>query len=241
MGEVKGAARKDDLIEHGTQRGAALGKIASAIFDWGVAAYKVYKVAKVAAAGAAAATGVGAIPAAIGLGASFVVEWAASYAIEKTVAYVVARNKSGIHGIEKGSPNIFVNKRDAARGGKEGDPLICHKGKKIRQGSQWVSFNKKPAARLEDITDCPGNIATASTNVAIGGPPVEFDPHATLSKVLFALTLYNAAKKGLVTGVVENSSVLKSVGKELRDAVRDKLITDQMSNGADKGLEALPW
>jgi uncharacterized Zn-binding protein involved in type VI secretion len=207
VGEVKGAARRTDLIEHGTQQGTAAGKVAVAAYETAKTAYTIYKIAKVGAV----AAGPGGW---LALGVSFVVEWAVSELIEEGVKYVVARNKQGIKEIATGSPNVFVNKLEAARG-EEIDTVSCH-GKKVKQGSQWVTINKKPASRLEDLTTCPGNIATASTNVAIGGPPTEYNPHRALENTLLVLSAYNSLKKGLVTGAV-TGAMKKALVDEAKD------------------------
>lgn len=230
MSEVKGAARQTDLINHGAMKGEALGKIASAAYETGKTAYQIYRIAKLGAVVAGPAGW-------LALGASFVVEWAVSKAIEEGVKYVVKKQHTGIKEIAKGSPNVYVNRLQAARGGDDGDPVSCH-GKKVKQGSQWVSFNKLPASRLEDLTTCPGNISSASTNVAIGGPPTEYNPHRALENALFVLTLYNAAKKGMVTSVVTGAPMARAVGGEVKDALVDKFVKDPLK---DKAWESLPW
>lgn len=227
MSELKGAARQSDFIDHGAMKGEAMGKIAAAVYDTGKTAYEIYRIAKVgvAAVGVAAAPagGVSLVAAGALLGASFVVEWAVSKVIEEGVKYVVKKQHTGVPEIQKGSPNVYVNKLPAARGGDtKGDPVSCHKGKQVKQGSQWVSFNKLPAARLEDLTTCPGNISSASANVAIGGPPTDYNPHQTLENALFVLTLFNAAKKGAVKGAASGTSMFKAAAREGRDALRQE-------------------
>jgi uncharacterized Zn-binding protein involved in type VI secretion len=215
VSELQGAARRTDLVDHGEQAGTAAGKIASAAYDTAKTAYTIYRIAKLGAVVAGPAGW-------LALGASFVVEWAVSTAIEEGVKYLVKKGHSGMKEISTGSPNVFVNKLEAARG-QEKDDAGCHK-KKVKQGSQWVTINKMPAARLDDLTTCPGNISTASTNVAIGGPPTEYNPHRALENTLLVLSAYNALKKGLVKGVVNNAmkEALKDEAKDwLKDQAKD--------------------
>ncbi len=216
MSELNGAARRTDLIEHGTQKGLATGKIAVAAFSWAKTGWEIYRIAKFGAV-FTGPWGWAAV-----LAVELVVEFAISPAIEQGVQYLVAKKHGGEPGIETGSPNVFVNKLEAARGGGK-DTVICPKGKKVMQGSKWVSINLKPAARLEDITECPGNISSASKNVAIGGPPTHYNPHLKLEIVLLVFGAYNSGKKGMVEAIMDGvkngvpataGQVLKAGGKE---------------------------
>ncbi len=245
MSDPKPAARRTDLINHGIIQGERMGKIAAAVFETGATAYQMYKAAKtVAVVGAGVVTsetgGWGAVAV---WGASWVVEWAVSKAIEEVVSYAVRSGGTGIPGIKMGSDNVFINKLEAARGAEEGgDPVICHPGQWVRQGSQWVTINSKPAARLNDMTKCPGHIVTGSKNVNVGGPPIEYNPHATLDWMLFGLTVHNAIKKGMVNGIVAGGSLLTSVGKEVGQATVDKFGRDAaLDAGWDKVKESWPW
>jgi uncharacterized Zn-binding protein involved in type VI secretion len=68
--------------------------------------------------------------------------------------------------ILKGSPDVFTNKKDAAR---VDDPTKA--GDQIAQGSDSVSINKKPASRAGDKTKKQNIIVDASDNVWFGGEP----------------------------------------------------------------------
>ncbi len=246
MSEPKPAARRTDLINHGIIQGERMGKIAAWVFETGATAWQMYRAAKtVAVVGAGVVTSeTGGWGAAVVWGASWVVEWGVSKVIEEAVSAAVRTGGTGIPGIKMGSDNVFINKLEAARGAEEGgDPVICHPGQWVRQGSQWVSINSKPAARLDDMTKCPGHIATASKNVDIGGPPIEYDPHATLDWVLFGLSVHNAIKKGLVEGLVtKGATLLGSVGKEVGQATVDHFVRDPaLDAGWDKVKESWPW
>ncbi len=174
MSEVKGAARRTDLIEHGAMKGILAGKIAKALFNTASTAYTIYRVAKLAALGAPG-------PGWVFTGASFVVEFAVGKAIDK------------LEGVR----------------GQEADKTLCHTT--VMQGSQWVTYNKKPATRLDDLTKCPGSIATASQNVAIGGPPTEYNPYQALDNALLVLRAYNSFKTGAFKAAVQAGSTATSV------------------------------
>jgi len=225
VSEVKGAARRTDLINHGKMKGKAMGKIANIAVDAAKTGYTIYKIAKVGSLALGPA----------GWGAfllSWGVEYLVSKAIEKGVEYYVSKKHTGQKEIATGSDNIFVNNLEAARGNKRDKVSCC--GNVTEQGSQWVSFNKKPAARLEDATKCPGNISSASKNVGIGGPPTEFDPHAALDAISDVLSLFNGMKKGLTIAGKLGTPIGKTVGGEIRDTVIGK--------GLDKAADGvLGW
>jgi len=109
-------------------------------------------------------------------------------------------SEPGIMGIEKGSNNVSVNRRPLARGGTDGDPLKCHRGKKIIEGSEWVAVNTKPAARINDWTNDSGKVATGSPNVFIGGPRVSANRQSEwqtfLSYAFTVVDLTKAYRKG---------------------------------------------
>ena len=78
----------------------------------------------------------------------------------------------------KGSPNVFINGRQA---GRVGDPYAPHKclihpvhvgtiGPLIKTvGSSTVFINGQPAGRVGDAVSCGGSGAVGSPNVIIGG------------------------------------------------------------------------
>ena len=65
------------------------------------------------------------------------------------------------------SPNIVINGLPAAH---TLDPVSCHSGEMVAQGSQTVIFNGQLAARAGDRTTQGGVIVTFSPNVIVGGP-----------------------------------------------------------------------
>ena len=69
--------------------------------------------------------------------------------------------------ISKGSPNVRVNGRPAARAT---DAETCHDGV-VAQGSLKVHVNGQPATRVGDKTSCGGVITAGSPNVVFEGPP----------------------------------------------------------------------
>jgi len=127
VSELRGAARRTDLIEHGTQKGEATGKIAAAALSFAKTSWEIYRIARFGAV----FTGPWGWAAIIAV--DLVVEFAVSPALEKGVQYLVAKKHTGQPGIETGSPNVFVNTLEAARGGGK-DTVICPKGKKVMQG-----------------------------------------------------------------------------------------------------------
>lgn len=241
MGSIRGAARRTDWINHAPQVSEATTKIVKAGVDAATTLYTVYRIAKV---GAVFVPGAGWTALAV----SFAVEWAVSAAIKGVVKYVVDKKYSGEPEIASGSPNVFVNKLEAARGEEE-DDVACksHGKKKVKTGAMWVSVNQKPFARLKDLTTCPANIDKASDNVAIGGPSTYYNPHKTLERVLWLFSLSSKMKLAAVKAVVDKKSVGKAIGKALGDAAKkraQKEITDPIKQsakewGQDQGY--LPW
>jgi len=81
--------------------------------------------------------------------------------------------------IVQGSPNVFINGRPAARaiGGEADDNrAICGRHTPVQhlaEGSETVFINTWPAHRVSDRLDCSGKTAKGSSNVFIGGPPVQ--------------------------------------------------------------------
>ncbi len=237
--EVKGAARRTDLIEHQSIQAKRWGKIANAIFSTGKTMYEVYRVAKLGAA----AAGPGGW---VAIGVSFVVEYAVGKVIDASVNYYIAHNRAGIPGIATGSPNVFVNKLEGARGG-DIDKVLCHDSF-VEQGSMCVSYNKKPASRLDDKTRCPAVIATASENVVIGGPPTYYNPDMGLDTALFVLSAYNAMKLGMVKEVMKAGSTAGSVAwagaKAIGSAGKDELkkqVWEERAKPWMKSEGVWPW
>lgn len=236
--EVKGAARKTDLVEHQSIQAERVGKIANAAFSTAKTAYEIYRVAKLASLGAGP-------PGWIAFGVSFVVEYAVGKVIDGAVKYYIAKNRTGIPGIATGSPNVFINKLEGARG-QGTDTLFCHTV--VEQGSRCVTYNQKPASRLDDKTKCPGVIATASTNVVIGGPPTYYNPDAALDTALFVLNAYNAMKSGMVGEAVKKGATglgvlkegMKEIGKEGLKEAKNQL-WDERAKPWAKSEGLWPW
>jgi len=72
----------------------------------------------------------------------------------------------------KGSRNVKINGRGALRLGDKFMPhccgYTCHPGF-LAEGSGTVSINGIPAGRIQDSIMCGGSVATASSDVLIGG------------------------------------------------------------------------
>jgi uncharacterized Zn-binding protein involved in type VI secretion len=207
MSDPSPAARKDDLIAHNQSQ---LLRFFGAIADNAGTAWAATRVIRFVLCGTN--------PAGWALlGASIVVEFLISKAIDKVADKVgEMMAEGGIPAIKKGSHNVSINLRPAARGSEEhGDPLKCHEGKKLIQGSEWVSINKIPAARLNDWTNDSGKVATASPNVIIGGPQTSADRESEYQQYVeyafSAVNLANAYKKGW-----------KEFGKEVGKKVGEK-------------------
>lgn len=202
------AARWEDLIAHNqSQLMRLLGEIAGGLGTaW--AAARILRVA------------VALNPAGLAfLGASFLLE----YFITKAIDYGAdklgeAMAEPGIMGIKMGSNNVSMNRRPAARGGPQGDPVKCHDGKKIIEGSRWVSINEKPAARVSDWTNHSSKVATGSPNVFIGGPKVDADRQSELQSFIgygfAAVNLASAYRKGW-------GAVGAAIGQEAANRTRD--------------------
>ncbi|EGH08050.1 MULTISPECIES: PAAR domain-containing protein [Pseudomonas syringae group] len=79
--------------------------------------------------------------------------------------------------ISKGSSNVFINGRPAARAHL--DTAECDKHGQVPQviaeGSSTVYINGQPAARVGDRTICDGKISAGSDNVYIGGETEQTD------------------------------------------------------------------
>jgi len=112
------------------------------------------------------------------------------------------------------------------------------------QGSEWVSINLKPAARLEDITECPGNISSASKDVAIGGPPTAYNPHLKLEIALIVLGAYSSGKKAMVETIMEGvKKGVPATAKEVMKAGAKEFGSEVVKEGGklaqDNGM--WPW
>lgn len=124
-------------------------------------------------------------------------EAAADYAVEE-IADLTAQ--PGAPAILEGSPNVFFNNHEAARGGPQGDDTTLQR---IAQGSKWVDINTRPAARQGDRVKGSGKVvlnpARNPPNIFIGGPPTEYDNELELNpdlkKLIAVLELANELRK----------------------------------------------
>lgn len=231
-GEIKGAARRTDLVEHGSQMGEATAMVATAAINVVKTAWYIYRIAKY---GAILFTGPAGALAAIAL--DLIIEYGISKPLEEQIKVAFKKKHTGIPGISTGSPNVFVNKLEAARG-NEKDKTFCHTV--TEQGSKWVSYNKEPACRLEDMTKCPGNIGTASTNVGVGGPPTKYVPYRALQLTLLLLDAYSAAKLGVVKGATAAGG--RVTNEVLRQGLREG--RNELLKGSGKHVlenDIKPW
>ncbi|NUP12612.1 MAG: hypothetical protein HOW73_41740 [Polyangiaceae bacterium] len=211
MAELIKAARKEDLITHDASQ---LLRILGAV---GTEVAFIWRGTQIVRAVLFFTT-----PAGIGLFvASIVIEYAVGQIVDIAADQLgQAMTGSPIPAIDKGSNNVGINRKPAARGGPH-DPTRCHNDK-VKHGSKWVSFNQKPAARVGDTTEsCSGKIATGSDDVFIGGPLATRSErsHALQDVVKYAfigINLGNEARNGL-------SSFFEEVGKTTGDAALDKL------------------
>lgn len=84
--------------------------------------------------------------------------------------------------IVKGSPDVTVGAR-ALQAARVKDEVSCHSGKKIASGCATITINREPAARVQEKTECSGEIKTGCATVKYGGPsitvlPIEPPPEA---------------------------------------------------------------
>ncbi len=154
---------------------------------------------------------------AVGIGLSIALDAAfnaaADFAVEG-LADLTA--KPGEPLIEEGSPNVFFNSLEAARGGEQGDPTTRQR---IAQGSMWVDINTRPAARQGDRVKGSGKVVLLKgrvPNIFIGGDPTEYDNklelNPDLQKLIDVAELANALK-GLPKGGKE---LLENAKKAIR-------------------------
>jgi uncharacterized Zn-binding protein involved in type VI secretion len=145
---------------------------------------------------------------------------AVDYAVDGLTEYTV---KDGQKEILEGSPNVFFNKLEAARGGPKGDPTLTRG--LIMQGSQWVDINTRPAARQGDKTRLSGRVVFKKedhANIFIGGDPTSFDNTlplpADLEKAIQLLKIANELRK-LPKDVKE---FMRDAKKAYRDVLSDR-------------------
>ena len=226
MSDTPAAARRLDLVQHDW---SMLGRFGGLVI-WIALGWRGLKVA-------ALFTGVGGVAA---FALSWAVEWVISTALENVLGALGARFKTeGVPEIHEGSPNVFVNGLEAARGGSAGDKLNClaHGSVKIAQGSQWVYVNQKPASRIDDRTECSGGGVLATNpglppiNVFFGGPATQYDNtywfHDIVKYADVAAKVGNAFREGF--------------SEAAGQSMRDRLMNALLRRGADGAVEgALP-
>ncbi|MDI3287316.1 RHS repeat-associated core domain-containing protein [Polyangium sp. 15x6] len=156
------AARVADDIDHSNAlKGLLIGAAVGLVIGIAVVATGGAALAVVATVGAAVTTG-----ASVGemLGSS------------DAVNDLVGREITGA--IAKGSFNVRVNDKPAARAEKDvvtctgtpGDPFGDHHGKRLAEGSESVLINGAHAARIGEKIECGAKICEGSPDVLIGGP-----------------------------------------------------------------------
>lgn len=92
----------------------------------------------------------------------------------------------------EGSPNVFINNRNAVRQGDAYAPHGCPScpapahGRRLASGSATVYINGRQAGRIGDPIDCGGADMTGSPNVFIGAtkPVVKLGPMAIPGSVV---------------------------------------------------------
>lgn len=147
------------------------------------------------------------------------VEWGVSKWLE---SYIDEESKKhadpGVPKVNQGCEQVFVQSLQWARANF--DHVICQKHgfKLIKQGSEWVSINRQPAARWTDRTHCSGG-ATLTENpglppktVYAGGPPSEYENKADLHKLLDLLWTIKGGSKGWADAFETGAGKLGSAG-----------------------------
>jgi len=226
------AARRLDLIAHNqAQTLRVIGEFVSDAWAATKGARFALKIVGLASAPETLGTGL------LVFCATVVLEFAIGKAIDWAADKLgEALDEPGIMGIKKGSNNVSIIRRPAARGSDEhGDPLKCHEDKKLVQGSQWVTINRIPLSRVEDWTNDSGKVATGSGNVFCGGPKTSADTESELQKFVkysfYALNIAKGFRNGAAEAAKEGSeSALKGatkeggeeIGKSTADTVLDK-------------------
>lgn len=76
-----------------------------------------------------------------------------------------------------GSPNVYINNRPAIRAHLSTGACDEHNGspQRVAEGSEKVSINSYPAARIGDRLTCSAEIYSGSANVFIGGDKAQTD------------------------------------------------------------------
>jgi hypothetical protein len=137
--------------------------------------------------------------------------------------------KGPIAEILEGSPNVFFNTFEAARGGPDGDNTTLQQ---IMQGSEWVYVNKRPAARLDDRTRSSGFCVLKpgpDPNVFIGGPPTAYENKPELGK-----------EAQLLLNLAENFDSLKDLPKKIANlGMQAKQLRNAWDMGGKVGTRAL--
>ncbi|HHX4056766.1 MAG: RHS repeat-associated core domain-containing protein [Burkholderia contaminans] len=176
------AARKEDPFTHTTLMGDLLGMGGSLLGGMAIG-WALTTLAEVAVGGALLALEIGSgglatpLVLAIGVGVAAYMQGSglndeideAAKGLANAISPPEEKGK-----IANGSPDVFINDRQAARAadGADMDPVQCqdHSGPQmIAQGSDSVYINNLPAARVDDKTTCDGTISKGSPNVFIGG------------------------------------------------------------------------
>src|SRR5262249_53593866 len=114
-----------------------------------------------------------------------------------------------------GAHTVFTGP-DQPRAARMSDPVKCHSGQTIAEGSETVFMENWNASRKGDATMCAGKIQDGCANVLIGGAPSGRHGSASRSELPW---WFQDAKIGLewagtITGFVSGKGELKK-GLEL--------------------------
>ena len=182
--EPKPAARLNDFIAHDNSHFLKfLGWVFTSGASFGaMAAAKSFFKAPLLLAGPAGWAAFAAIT---------VVEWGVSKYLDSVIDEESKKHADpGVPKVNQGCEQVFVQSLQWARANF--DHVICqqHGFRLIKQGSEWVSINRQPAARWTDRTHCRGGASLTENpglppkTVYAGGPPSEYENKADYHKLL---------------------------------------------------------
>lgn len=156
---TEAARHMTDAVEHAP---SPLGKIIGGIAGFVLGAALVVGVALLMA------TGVGALVVA---SVALTVGLAMSDVGEKVGEAIQKMFPPAPKNIVKGSPDVTVGSR-SLQAARVKDEVSCHSGKKIASGCATITINREPAARVQEKTECSGEIKTGCATVKYGGPSI---------------------------------------------------------------------
>ncbi|HSN98616.1 MAG TPA: PAAR domain-containing protein, partial [Candidatus Nanopelagicales bacterium] len=160
--ELKEAARhQEDPIEHSA---SFLGAVIGAVVGLAIG---IAIVAGTVATGGGLLVLLGSLALAAGTAAAFS---GLGKDIGKLIGSFIPMNAGDI---KQGSPDVTVGSRTLQAARVE-DPVKCHEGQRIAEGCVTIYINNKPAARVEQKTECNGKIKEGCPTVKYGGPTGQF-------------------------------------------------------------------